>query len=97
MEATNPLYKELGDLLNIQSSVGWSGKLLKQKWSVLLLTLLVLAGLLYFLLAEILPMVSVRMINIRQESALGKRIYQSAITESEIDSFAITLTQRFAD
>ena len=97
MSPSHLLYNDLYLLLKKKSSLGFYGKLAKQRWQVLLLVLIGISCLVYFVLAEILPVASVKMINEQQESALGERIYVSSVVDNKIDSASTFIAQQFAN
>jgi Zn-dependent protease with chaperone function len=97
IEPTNILYEDLSNLLSESTPKGIFEKLLKQKWYSLLGVLVVLGGIFYFFLSVVLPSALVSVINTRQETAFGERVYQTIIAESKIDSQATILAQSFAD
>ena len=97
IEPTNILFDDLSNLLSENTENGIFEKLIKQKWYSLLGALAILCGICYFFLSVVLPSALVSVINNRQESAFGERVYQAIIAESKIDSQTTFLAQSFAD
>ncbi len=75
----------------------WFGRLIRQKWYILLSILLMVCTGLYFLLVELAPRLVVPMISVQQETKLGNKLYDILTTTEQENIRAGRIIQKFAD
>jgi Zn-dependent protease with chaperone function len=92
---TDPSYQVLQSLSGEKST--WFGKLMQQKWYVLIGILLLVCTGFYFLLADLTPRLVVPMISVQQETSLGNSMYDALMITEQENSRETKIVQQFAD
>jgi Zn-dependent protease with chaperone function len=96
IQKNSDYFEEIINLIK-SNQKSWHHNLMKQKWFVLLFTIIALGTVIYFTISIILPKVAIHFISEKQESALGNQFFKSFIEDSKIDSNASYTIQKFAD
>lgn len=101
LSAGHPLASTLPSLI-ADANPHWGQKLMKQKLSVLILLVVVVAVGAYFLILTLVPFLGMRVIGVKQEIVMGNKLKEVMMTESsalgaEVDSLGTEKLQAFAD
>ena len=95
VETGHPLYHSLKNMIQPDRQ-SWFGKLIGQKWPVLIAVLMGIFAIAYFIMARIVPAAALKIITTEQEAAIGNSFYSSLMATEKKDTASTRIINEFS-